>query len=115
MIGMAVLMPGVTFEMIIAGPLLFNLFMVGLVVLVTFHRRRLDAEQRQLLINSEERYKLLIQQMPLAFIEWNQTRGIRAWNPAAERMEIPFMPSRSRSIFILRRSMIGTAVVQQNI
>ena len=46
--------------------------------------RRIQVEER--LRQSEERMKLTIHQMPLAFIEWNTEREVMTWNPAATRI-----------------------------
>ena len=35
---------------------------------------------------ADERMQLMIRQMPVAFIEWDQDSCARAWNPAAERI-----------------------------
>jgi PAS domain S-box-containing protein len=45
-------------------------------------RRRVEEGLRQ----AQERWKLTVEQMPLAFIEWNAQAEIIAWNPEAERI-----------------------------
>lgn len=50
----------------------------------------LDVTQRkqaeQAMQNSQERMALLIQQTPLAVVEWNRDGKVQTWNPAAERI-----------------------------
>ncbi len=46
------------------------------------HRRQVEEGLRQ----AQERWKLTVEQMPLAFIEWGQNGEIIAWNPEAERI-----------------------------
>ena len=49
----------------------------------------LEQEARQLetaLKTQEQRWRLHIQQTPLAVIEWNPEGRVQSWNPAAERM-----------------------------
>lgn len=41
---------------------------------------------REQLKDSQRRLALLIQQMPVAIVEWNTQFEIKDWNPAAERV-----------------------------
>lgn len=56
----------------------------ALAMLKTDLAERTAAEERYR--KADERMQLTIQQMPVAFIEWDQNSCVRAWNPAAERI-----------------------------
>ncbi len=56
----------------------------GLVVVELDVTDRVEAEQARR--RSEQRLALLVQQMPLAYIEWGPDRRVLRWNPAAERI-----------------------------
>ena len=43
-------------------------------------------EMQNSLFQAEQRWSLLVEQSPLAFIEWDDDMRVRSWNPAAERI-----------------------------